>query len=1241
MTTSGNNDTRSVVIKPTVDASAVRPGVSEVKREVGAMADAVRNAGQRAGAGLEAMGQGAKTGAAEAARALASTQRELQRIEAEMLSGSRRGTVEYTLALARLKGVSDEALGPMAARYRAIEEAQRRTTAGQQQMTVSAAQTANALRQVPMQFTDIFTSLAAGQPPLMVLLQQGGQLKDSFGGAGAAAQALGGYVAGLISPTTLLAAAVSATVIGYAMGSQEQQRFAAGLILSGNAAGTSAGQLAIMAAALDALSNGGTQSKAAEVLNIIAGSGEVAAGSLQRFTQAAIAMERAGGPAAAETAKAFAELGKSPLQASMRLTESMRYLDAATAEQIATLERQGRTTEAAQLAQDAYANALEQRGPEMEARLGTLERLWRGIKDATKEAGDELLQLGRSASVQDQVQAIEQQLGRAQRLQGNGGGGFLGQLLGGNQAELQAQRQALLEQLRLQQRSAEAQGARARQEEAGLVWMKEGQRYLSERVKLEEEVLRIRNQGQAAGKSEEQIAERLRAMVGQRFSGKADGSDMADRDRERALQAEARLLAELSGVTTDYAADLQTLNNAYARGRLDYDAFVDATAKLSARQPGMVARARELAKAAEDEADAKRRQQQEQARYLAGLDAGLEAGERSISQLRLEVVEMTQGKQARVELEVLDRERLALTYEQTAAVMELNGADATRQRAMAAQVREEIRLRRELLGLSAAKDAADASARAARQAADEWRRASDDIERSLTDALMRGFENGRGFMDSLVSSIKSTFQTMVLRPVVQAIVRPVASMATSFLMGNPAAAAGPAGGSAGGSGVLGQLGPLAMLSQMSSVFSGGMAATLSGNTLGALTASGNLMAGGSIGTGLSFGAGALALPALAYAVSTAIARKIGGGYSVFGGSGNTLNNLLGPVGGVINRAFGRRRTEYTGSGITGQASAEGFEGQSYSNWVRKGGWFRSDKSGTDLSALGDDLQAAVSSRISGIYAASEAFAEVLGLPADAVRRATNSFSVAWGGSEEANQQALDAAADALANDLAGLYGPALSEHRRAGEEMAQTLARLGTLQSFSNGLNDLGGVFGRVARLSVTAREELIGLAGGMEQLAGMAQGFVQNYYSRDEIAGLKARDLQTALASVGVTDDIRNRADFRALVEGTDVSTTDGRRRLTELLRLSGDFAELSDYLGETGMGLQAAALQAPEASALASLFSSGTQEQVTATNEVRDSVDRVGNLIGRLLDLMGRSIGGTSGSLPLRDRVPEVLLD
>ena len=64
---------------------------------------------------------------------------------------------------------------------------------------VSSKQTEAALRQLPAQFTDIFTSLAGGQNPLMVLIQQGGQIKDSFGGIGATFDALGGKLKSLFT----------------------------------------------------------------------------------------------------------------------------------------------------------------------------------------------------------------------------------------------------------------------------------------------------------------------------------------------------------------------------------------------------------------------------------------------------------------------------------------------------------------------------------------------------------------------------------------------------------------------------------------------------------------------------------------------------------------------------------------------------------------------------------------------------------------------------------------------------------------------------------------------------------------------------------------------------------------------------------------------------------------------------------------------------------------------------------
>ncbi|MDG5734477.1 phage tail length tape measure family protein, partial [Acinetobacter baumannii] len=84
-------------------------------------------------------------------------------------------------------------------------------------------------------------------PIMMVALQQGGQLKDMFGGLGPAARALGGYILGLINPFTVSAAA--AVTLGYAFykGSEEAHAYSDALILTGNSAGLTADQLGSMA----------------------------------------------------------------------------------------------------------------------------------------------------------------------------------------------------------------------------------------------------------------------------------------------------------------------------------------------------------------------------------------------------------------------------------------------------------------------------------------------------------------------------------------------------------------------------------------------------------------------------------------------------------------------------------------------------------------------------------------------------------------------------------------------------------------------------------------------------------------------------------------------------------------------------------------------------------------------------------------------------------------------------------
>ncbi|MGU4174180.1 phage tail length tape measure family protein, partial [Pseudomonas aeruginosa] len=224
----------------------------------------------------------------------------------------------------------------------------------------------------PAQFTDIVVSLQAGQAPLTVLLQQGGQLKDMFGGAGAAARGMAGYVAGLVNPSTGAAAAVGTLGLAYYQGSKESDASRKALVLSGNQAGTTVDELNAMARAI--ASTSGTQGAAAAGLAEMARYSKVASDQLKDFTAIALQWEKTTGQAVSETAKQFADLAKDPLQASLALNEQMNYLTASIYDQIKALEKQGKTAEAAAVAQKAYADAMKTGADELTQNLGYIER---------------------------------------------------------------------------------------------------------------------------------------------------------------------------------------------------------------------------------------------------------------------------------------------------------------------------------------------------------------------------------------------------------------------------------------------------------------------------------------------------------------------------------------------------------------------------------------------------------------------------------------------------------------------------------------------------------------------------------------------------------------------------------------------------------------------------------------------------------------------------------------------------
>lgn len=391
----------------------------------------------------------------------------LGKIDPTVAAMSRLDQMEQKLKGFRTSGALDvETFGEYQAKIDQARTALSGADAALSKTGMTAKATAAALRGVPAQFTDIFVSLQGGQAPLTVLLQQGGQLNDMFGGIAPAAKALGGYVLGLVNPFTVAAAAAGALALAYYKGSQEADEYNKAIIFTGNAAGTSAGQLAAMAQQVSATI--GTTGAAAEVLAKLASNGKIASGSFEEITEAALSMEKATGRSIDETVAEFAKIAKDPVAAAKELNDQYNFLTASVYSQIVALKDQGDTIGAAKLLTDTYADTIRTRSGEVTENLGLIESAWKGIKSAAAEALDATLSVGRAQTLEQQAEVIRQRL---QTNQGRGGRAAAMGIETRNTAEDQKQLDLLEMYIEIEKRQTKYVGERRKSQQAAVTAM--------------------------------------------------------------------------------------------------------------------------------------------------------------------------------------------------------------------------------------------------------------------------------------------------------------------------------------------------------------------------------------------------------------------------------------------------------------------------------------------------------------------------------------------------------------------------------------------------------------------------------------------------------------------------------------------------------------------------------------------------------------------------------------------------
>lgn len=536
-----------------------------------------------------------------------------------------------------------------------------------------------------------------------------------------------------------------------------------------------------------------------------------------------------------------------------------------------------------------------------------------------------------------------------------------------------------------------------------------------------------------------------------------------------------------------------------------------------------------------------------------------EAGEKLVA-----VYGMSKAAIAQNEMALLKEQRAALAVgkENAAQIEYLNALIDAKQRSMTAT--EEL----------AAKEA---SAAAAKKASDDWAASAKDIEKSLTDAFMNGFEGGKNLATMFRDKLKNMFNNLVLQPIMS----PIAAGFASFL--NPGAAQAQ-GSLANGGGIQSLLSSAkGIYDSLSSGLSGIGTSVANGVQRGMSMLQGTPYTAGANGA-FATGAGAAASVAAGVMGGVYGGKMISGEYGrngvvnagtavgaalgtvVFPLVGTAMGALVGGLlGGAANRLFGMGEKKVSSAGISGSLGADGFTGESYSNWTQKGGLFRSNKKGTDRSAVDAELAASFGDTYAQMKAVTGAFASTLGVNTDSLATRTQSLNIVMTKDDAANQKAIADFFTGVGDTMAKELVPSLSQLSMKGESASAALQRLAGHYAVVDGvLATLGSTsqqaFGAVGVASLAAREQLVKAAGGVEALGNRTAFFAENYLTEAERLAPMQKHVTEQMAALGFAS-VTTRAQFKdtvlQLVNSGALATKTGADQYAGLMELADAFAK------------------------------------------------------------------------------------
>ncbi|EFJ6282252.1 phage tail tape measure protein, partial [Escherichia coli] len=283
----------------------------------------------------------------------------------------------------------------------AVEQGLSRQALAAQKAGISVGQYKEAMRTLPAQFTDIATQLAGGQNPWLILLQQGGQVKDSFGGMIPMFRGLAGAISLPMAGVTSLAVATGALAYAWYQGDSTLSAFNKTLVLSGNQSGLTADRMLTLSRAGQAA--GLTFNQASESLAALVNAGVRGGEQFDAINQSVARFASASGVEVGKVAEAFGKLTTDPASGLIAMARQFRNVTAEQIAYVAQLQRSGDEAGALQAANEAATKGFDDQTRRLKENMGTLETWADRTARAFKSMWDAVLDIGRPDTAQEML----------------------------------------------------------------------------------------------------------------------------------------------------------------------------------------------------------------------------------------------------------------------------------------------------------------------------------------------------------------------------------------------------------------------------------------------------------------------------------------------------------------------------------------------------------------------------------------------------------------------------------------------------------------------------------------------------------------------------------------------------------------------------------------------------------------------------------------------------------------------